>query len=141
MRSDIAFFGRFFARNPSLSVEPVRTFWDNALQAQEAVESLKLADDRTDLSKATQLMDDRMGDFMVAELYEGSRRQITDIRNAIEGVRDMPDNIFAEGEDPADTKRKWINEYMRQYVETARLTNEVARQILTELNEATDGGQ
>lgn len=133
MRGDIAFFGRFFARNPTLSVEPVRTFWDNALQAQEAIESLALADDRMDMSKATQLMEDRMGDFMVAELYEGSRRQITDIRNAIEGVRDMPDNIFVEGEDPATTKRQWINEYMRQYVETARITNEVARQIISEL--------
>jgi GGDEF domain-containing protein len=136
MRSDITFFGRFFARNPSLSVEPVRTFWDNALQAEEALASLALADERLDLSKADQLIEDRMSDFVVAELYEGSRRQITDIRNAIEGVRDMPDNLFAEGTDPADTKREWINEYMREYVETARLTNELAKLLIQELDPA-----
>jgi hypothetical protein len=133
MRSDIAFFGRFFARNPSLSVAPVRAFWDNALEADEALASLKLADDRTDLSKANQLLEDRMGDFVVAELYEASRREISDIRNAIEAVRDMPDDLFIEGEDPADVKREWINEFMRQYIETARITNEVAAQMIGEL--------
>ena len=47
MRNEIAFFGRFFARNPSLSVEPVQTFWDNAKQAEEAIASILRTRGRT----------------------------------------------------------------------------------------------
>ncbi len=129
MRNEIAFFGRFFARNPSLSVEPVQTFWDNAKQAQEALASLDLANSRQNFSKAQELLEDRMPDFLVATLYEGARRSITDIRNSIDAVREMPDALFRDRADAAETKRLMTNEFLRQYVETTRVTNEVARLI------------
>lgn len=139
MRNEIAFFGRFFARNPSLSVEPVQTFWDNAKRAQEAVASLDLANDRQDFSKAQELLEDRMPDFLIAELYEGARRSITDIRNSIDAIRIMPDALFNDATDAADTKRQMTNEFMRQYVETTRVTNEVARRIAEAAAEETAG--
>ena len=139
MRNEIAFFGRFFARNPSLSVEPVQTFWDNAKQAEEAIASLDLANKRQDFSKAQELLEDRMPDFLIAELYEGSRRKIADLRNAIDAIREMPDALFTDSADAALTKRQMTNEFMRQYVETARVTNQVARLIAEAAAEETAG--
>jgi hypothetical protein len=140
MRGDMLFFGRFFSRVPSTSVEPVRQFWDNAMESQEALNSLALAEKREDFSKAEQLLTDRMPDFLLATLYEGARGRITDLRNSIDAVRVMPDEFFGGRESAATEKRELIDEFMRMYIQTARDTNEAARLIRAEFEAANEAG-
>jgi GGDEF domain-containing protein len=126
--ADMLFFGRFTARTPSLSVLPVQTFWENARKSEQALESFKIVEGNQ--AKMDDLFDRRFEDFVVAEIYEGSRRNISEIRNSIDAVRVMPDALFREGDDVAVAKRQLINEFVRQYVEIARITNEVAAEII-----------
>lgn len=136
INSDMIAIGRFFQRDPTLSVESVQKFWDNATAAEEAMNSFRELQARGDAVAQDALFQRRLEDFAVAALYEASRQQISELRNAMEAVRTMPDDMFQEGEDPATRKRELIDEYTREYVEIARITNEVAADILTELEPA-----
>ncbi len=133
MAADLLFFGRFTARQPGLSVLPVQTFWDNAKRSEEALKSFKILEERGNQDAISDIFDRRFEDFVVAEIYEGSRRKVSDIRNSIEAIRTMPDALFREGEDVAVAKRQLINEFVRQYVEIARITNEVAAGMIAQI--------
>lgn len=128
--SENAFFGRFIARNPSLGVEPVQTFWEGAIPAQEALDSyreLEKAGNRQD--ELRDLWERRGPELMAAALYDSARSEIGDIRSNIEGVQAMTDDMFAEGQDPAARKRELIDHWTREYVRVARDTNAAIDQM------------
>ena len=139
IKADRLFIGRFFQRSPSLSTESVQTFWENALAAEEAMATFKHLEERGDPNALQALYDRRFEDFAVAATYEGSRRALSEIRNSIQAVQTMPDAAFQDQENVGQQKRDLIDEYLRQYLQVARLTNEAAAAALSRVEE--NGGQ
>ena len=135
LKSERLVIGRFFQRSPSLSTLSVQTFWENALQAEEAMNTFRHLEERGDAVALQALMDRRFEDFAVAATYEGSRRALSEIRNSIEAIQFMPDDAFQEGQDVARLKRDMIDQYLEQYIQIARLTNEAAAAALSRVEE------
>lgn len=111
---------RFFARSPSLNVEPIRTFYDGSTQTTEAVESFRVNQNSPEALQ--NLVERRRIDLVLAPLYEAIRTDFSEARKVMETVRGLPDDVMT-----ARRKRELINQIMRQMIEKARTVNGAAR--------------
>lgn len=136
---EIAFFNRFIARSPSLGVEPVQTFWEAAIPAQEAIDSYRTLVKQGRETEANDLFERRGVELMAAATYSAAREQIGDVRNGIDGIREMPDDLFAAGTDIRARKRRMIDDLTREYVEIVRLANQAVAQITASAEAREDG--
>ncbi len=112
---------RFFARSPSLNVEPIRTFYDESSKTIEAVESLRVNNDNPEAFK--DIVERRQLDLLLAPLYATTRREFSEARSVMETIRGLPDDVMT-----ARRKRELINQIIRQMIEKARTLNKAARQ-------------
>ena len=136
--SDIPFFGRFVQRSPSLSAKPVLDFWENAREMETVTETLDLLDKQNNAQRLATYLNENSEEVLLAAIYEGARKEITDIRNTIEEVRLMPNAIFQPGDDVAQIKRDITNTLLKAYIEKTREAN-AAAEVLR--RPPTPGGQ
>ena len=121
--ADLPIVRRFFARSPSLGVEPVRTFYRNADKARQAADTFrKLSNDNPD--RVARFVGRRQRDLILAPIYDAARQQFTQGRQSMEFIRELPDDVMSPKE-----KRDQINQVLRQMIEVARNINAVARGV------------
>lgn len=115
--ADMPFLGRLFARTPSLGVEPVRTFYDQAGKYKTIVNTMKyLAENKPqDLQRYVQ---EHGQDIGLATVYAQTRSEINKIRNAIDDITTAPVSVINPQE-----KRKTIDYLLRQVIEITRQVN------------------
>ena len=111
---------RFFARSPSLNVEPIRTFYDGSSKTTEAIESFRV--NKNNPGVLEDLVNRRRLDLVLAPLYEATRTDFSEARRVMETIRGLPDDVMS-----ARRKREVINQIMRQMIEKARIVNTAAR--------------
>ena len=111
---------RFFARSPSLNVEPIRTFYDGSSKTTEAIESFRV--NKNNPGVLEDLVNRRRLDLVLAPLYEATRTDFSEARRVMETIRGLPDDVMS-----ARRKREVINQIIRQMIEKARIVNTAAR--------------
>jgi hypothetical protein len=120
---ELPYVRALFGRYPSLSVAAIQEFYLMAEKSQRAANtSVMIAKTRPD--RLLEFMDTRMDEILLADMYAKSRSTIADLRRAVEDIRSVPADVM-EG----DFKREMINVYLRQIVDEARTTNEMARSM------------
>lgn len=116
--TDFPFFGRFKARYPTMGVEPVRTFYDNATKMKEVVNTMNyLGRERPyELQAYVQSHTEEIG---LASVYAQTRAEISKIRKNIEEINGAPSVAISP-----DEKRKTIEYLLRQVIEITRTVNQ-----------------
>lgn len=130
--ADRLLIGRFFARSPTTNVQPIRKFYDDALKAEEAENSLRI--NRDNQTRFTDVLTRRQVDLALAPTYAGVRSQLNVERNKIEVIRSVPDAVLSP-----DRKLESIAEVMRTMIELARATNTIADLMRAQLEAALEG--
>lgn len=119
--ADWPLVSRLFARSPSTTAEPVRTFYAHAADAERTVATAKLLAKR-DPTKAEAYMNAHLPELGVAGAYVAGRAELSALRRQLDAIRQSPDI-------PPETKRAMLDEVLRQMVETARRYNDAVRDL------------
>jgi hypothetical protein len=111
-------FGRLFARYPSQSVEPVRTFYDNLNRAEDVVKTAKFLEEK-DPEKLGAWIESNAEAFALAPILTETKHQLADIRHTIDEIVSAPDDVISREE-----KRTYSDIYTRQIIEITRAVNQ-----------------
>lgn len=120
--ADLPLVGRFFARYPSESVEPIRTFYKNAGDAQVKLNTARKYIDQMQPEKAKEYIEKHQDVLALASAYGDARQKFTEQRNMLEKIRDVPDDVMTP-----QTKRELTDQILEGMIEAARAMNEGVR--------------
>ncbi len=123
VKADWPVLGKLFARYPSMGVEPVQTFYDEATKTGAVVKTVQaLAKDRP--QEVQPFLEAHREDFLVGSVYAETRKQISEIRNAIELVQRAPADKITPQE-----KRQQIDYLLRQIITITGHVNDAVDSI------------
>lgn len=115
--TDFPLLGRLVARYPSMGVEPVRTFYDNATKMKDIVNTMNyLGRERPQALEA--YVNGHKEEIGLASVYAQTRAEISKIRKNIEDLNNAPTAFISPEE-----KRKTIDYLLRQIIEITRTVN------------------
>jgi hypothetical protein len=120
-KTDLPMIGRFFARYPSQSVEPVRTFYDNLNKAEEVIKTAKRLEEKQP-NQLQQYLEKNVEIYSLAPIYTETKQQLADIRHTIDEIVSAPDGVISPAE-----KRTYTDMYLRQIIEITRAVNASVR--------------
>lgn len=122
--ADLPLVGRFFARYPSESVEPIRTFYRNASDAQVKLATTKKYIDQMQPERAREYVEKHKDVIGLADAYGKARQEFAEKRNLLEKIRDVPDDVMTP-----QTKRELTDQILQGMIESARAVNDAVRQV------------
>ena len=135
--ADLPLIGRFFARYPSESVEPIRTFYQNAGDALVKLNTAKKLIDQMKPDQARDYVIKNKDILALADGYGKIRQEFAEKRGLMEKIRDVPDNVMTP-----QTKRELTDQILTAMIESARQVNDAVRQQKrnqTQIKEASGG--
>jgi len=120
--ADLPLIGRFFARYPSESVEPIRTFYKNATDAQVKLATARKYVEQMQPEKAKEYVLKNRDLIGLADGYGKVRQEFAEKRGLLEKIRDTPDDILTP-----QTKRELTDQVLEAMIESARQVNDAVR--------------
>ena len=120
---DNVLWGRFMARYPTTSVEPMQTFYDDHHEMSVFANSLAELK-KTNPRGAIEMMRGREIDIALVPYYEAARQKIAELRADMEFIRQQPVSVM-----PKDEKQRIIDALTAGTIETARNVNATVRRI------------
>jgi hypothetical protein len=120
-----------FGRDPTLNTNAILEFYTHAERAEKAANTAAFMA-KTKPADIASYLEQRRTDIAVSQLYAKARNQLADLRKAVEDIRQAPRDIMGDKE-----KRDLTEMLLRQMIENAKQTNDVARSI----TQVMEGGQ
>lgn len=122
--ADLPLVGRFFARYPSESVEPIRTFYKNASDAAVKLATARKYMDQMQPERAKAYIEKNREIIGLADAYGKARQELAEKRSFLEKIRDVPDDVMTP-----QTKRELTDQVLQGMIESARVINDGVRQF------------
>lgn len=124
-KQEMPIISRAFVRYPSQSTGPIQLFYDYAKKIDEVAQTLNYYERRDPK---------RLGDYVatnkqwiiLTDVYNSARRDIADLRRAVEDIRNIPADILLP-----DRRRRYIDQYTEAILQRADMANKVAKRILS----------
>jgi len=122
-KEELPFIRSVFGQYPSLGVQAINEFYTYANRADIASSTVNYLA-TANPEKLVTYMQNRMQDIMLANTYAQTRGRLTDLRRAIEDIRQAPRDVMSDKD-----KRELTQVLLRQIIDLARITNENTRLI------------
>ena len=122
--ADLPLVGRFFARYPSESVEPIRTFYKNASDAAVKLATARKYVEQMEPERAKAYVEKNRDIIGLADAYGKARQELAEKRGLLEKIRDVPNDVMTP-----QTKRELTDQILQGMIESARLINDGVRQF------------
>lgn len=107
-----------FGKYPSTAVEPLVSFYDNAEIIDRRARTMEYLA-KTDVTQLADYMNRHLADIAQIDMYAQQRKELADLRQAIEDIRNAPVDITA--------RREYIDAITQLMIEKAKAFNMVAR--------------
>lgn len=119
--SDLPLIGRYFARFPSQSVQPVREFYDGLSKTEEVVKTVNYLS-KNKPEELEQYITENQEALALAPVYTETKQQLADIRHTIKTINGAPDDILSPEE-----KKQFNDDFVKQIVDITRSVNRAIR--------------
>jgi len=127
MHEEIPFVGSAFPQWPAVQTQSIHEFYIMANKSDRVEQGVKELVDQQLGVEAGKYAVDHIEDLGVAELYRKSRADLTDMRKAIQDIRQLDPKMMPQGQ----TKESLIREIQEAMIELAKQTNLAARSAKT----------
>jgi hypothetical protein len=120
---ELPFVNKVMARYPSSNVKPIRDFYQTAERVDRVANTIDyMAEHEPELLES--YIESHQEDLALSEVFKDARAELADFRKAMEDIQlAKPSDIS-----PSD-KRKVTDEFLRQMIELARISNAVAHDV------------
>lgn len=123
LRDELPFINSAFPTYPNNNVQSIKEFYMLADKADRAKQSMQYLIDNRLGEDAGKYVVDHLEDVALAPLYADARAELTDLRKAIQDIRQLPVGMIPKGQ----TRQQMIQDIQERMILIARETNLAAR--------------
>lgn len=134
-KEELPFIRSAFGQYPSMNTAAIQEFYTHAERAEQAANTAAFIA-RTKPEELATYLETRMNEIQLAKMYSTTRNEISDLRKAMEDIRQAPREVIDDS-----TKRELTKMFMEQMILKAKIINDVARTLDEHISKEEEGIQ